>query len=463
MAKLKDGSRIYGDATVDKTLTVGNITIAGNLVVQGTTTSIDTTVTRVEDPIFELGGGEAGAALTNNDGKERGILMHYYDGAVKDAFMGWHTSNAQFEFGAVATETSGNIAVGTYGNVKAGVFFGDGGGLSNIIGGNVSGDVAGANYANYAGTVTSSAQSNITSVGTLTSLTVSGTSNVAAISSNGAITTSGSITANGASSNLTIGTAAANNSVANIYGDLNVTGNLNGTFTGTIGAKGSNTHIQFNDAGQQNATAGFTFNKTSNTVTIANIVLAGDTGTANILGDINLTGTNQTVAGANIKIDATTKLELEGGSANITLDASNVKLATSGGTANLDNTGKLTVSGAADFAGGNFTVTTAGNIDAKRGDFTSIKNTGLTDNQLVFTTGNVLGGNAGLTYASNTLSANNFATTNANITGNITTKYNTGKLLTTDVGGNLIESSVSFASNELTVANAIIIHWWRKW
>ena len=117
MAKLKDGTRVYGDATVDQTLTVGNISITGNLIVQGSTTSIDSTVTRVEDPIFELGGGANGAALTNNDAKERGILMHYFDGGAVDAFMGWHTSNGQFEFGSVATESSGNITVGTHGNL----------------------------------------------------------------------------------------------------------------------------------------------------------------------------------------------------------------------------------------------------------------------------------------------------------------------------------------------------------
>ena len=45
--------------------------------------------------------------------------------------------------------------------------------------GNFSGTIANANYSNYTGTVINATQSNITSVGTLTTLNVSGTSNVA--------------------------------------------------------------------------------------------------------------------------------------------------------------------------------------------------------------------------------------------------------------------------------------------
>ena len=76
MAKLKDGTRVYGDATIEKTLSVGNITISGNLVVTGTTTSVNSTVTQLQDPIFEIGAGANGAALNSQDDKERGILMH---------------------------------------------------------------------------------------------------------------------------------------------------------------------------------------------------------------------------------------------------------------------------------------------------------------------------------------------------------------------------------------------------
>jgi len=77
---------------------------------------------------------------------------------------------------------------------NTGLFTGDGGGLSNVAGGNVTGEVsfaatanavAGANVSGQvanalvSGTVYTAAQPNITSVGTLTSVEVSGTANVA--------------------------------------------------------------------------------------------------------------------------------------------------------------------------------------------------------------------------------------------------------------------------------------------
>jgi hypothetical protein len=456
MAKLKDGTTVFGDATVQKTLTVGNIAITGNLIVQGTTTTVDTNATTIKDPVITLGGTANGGPAVN-DGKERGLILKYNDGAAKNGFIGWDHVNSQFAMASTTTFDSANNTVGinTYGDLKAGTFYGDGGGLSNIVGANVTGNVAAANYSNYAGTVTGSSQSNITSVGTLTSLTVSGTSNVAAISSNGAITTSGSITANGSSSNLTIGTISTNNSVANIYGDLNVTGSLNGRFTGTIGAKGANTQIQFNDAGNQNATGGFTFTKTSNTVGIANITIAGDTGNLTFTNAANISSTN------NVNVKSTSgAINLNADSKNFTVDASGLSY---NNKFNVDSNGNLTAYGFANIganikaAGGNFTVDIVGNVDAKRGNFTSLKDTGLTDNQLLFTTSSVLGGSSGLTYASNTLNANNFATTDANIQGNITTSNKSGNLLVANSStGNIEDSNVSMSGGQLTVTNANI-------
>lgn len=72
--------------------------------------------------------------------------------------------------------TSGNANLGN--TVTANYFIGSGNNLSNIQGGNVSGTVANSNFAGYAGTVTSSAQGNITSLGTLTGLAVSGNATV---------------------------------------------------------------------------------------------------------------------------------------------------------------------------------------------------------------------------------------------------------------------------------------------
>jgi hypothetical protein len=91
------------------------------------------------------------------------------------------TTAAQPNITSVGTLTSlgvsGNI---TAANITAntGVFTGNGSGLSAIAGANVTGTVASATAATTAGTVTTAAQPNITSVGTLTSLAVTGNANV---------------------------------------------------------------------------------------------------------------------------------------------------------------------------------------------------------------------------------------------------------------------------------------------
>jgi hypothetical protein len=203
----------------------GNALVNGNLIVDGTTTYVNTTNLLVQDPIIEQGGGANGAALTTNDGKDRGIVLHYYSGATIDAFMGWDNSNAEFSFGSnvsmsgeVATfNTLGNIRSGnaSLGNLATASFFsGSGNLLSNIqgsnvtgavayattanavsgsnvsgevafaatansvAGGNVTGTVSSATTATTAATVTTAAQPNITSVGTLTGLTVGPNSSI---------------------------------------------------------------------------------------------------------------------------------------------------------------------------------------------------------------------------------------------------------------------------------------------
>jgi hypothetical protein len=87
---------------------------------------------------------------------------------------------------SVANAAQPNItSVGTLtllnvnGNITSdtGIFIGNGSGLTQLTGSNISGEVANAAYANTAGTagtVTTAEQSNITSVGTLTALSVTG-------------------------------------------------------------------------------------------------------------------------------------------------------------------------------------------------------------------------------------------------------------------------------------------------
>jgi len=90
--------------------------------------------------------------------------------------------------GNITTATQSNIttvgtltSVNSSGNVTApnvvantGAFYGNGAGLTNISGANVNGVVSNANAATYSSIVLGSSQTNITSLGTLSSLNVSG-------------------------------------------------------------------------------------------------------------------------------------------------------------------------------------------------------------------------------------------------------------------------------------------------
>lgn len=101
--------------------------------------------------------------------------------------------------------TGGNINTGgvvsATGSVTGSQFNGSGAGLSSIPGANVLGAVANATYATNSGTVTTAAQGNITSVGTLTSLGVTGNItggniNVAGMSLSGNVVSAINTTAN---------------------------------------------------------------------------------------------------------------------------------------------------------------------------------------------------------------------------------------------------------------------------
>ena len=101
-------------------VTIGDtLTITGNLVVQGTTTTVNTATSTLQDPIFQLGRGADNAALSEDDGKDRGLDMFYYDGSEKQAFMGWDNSASSFIFVPDATNTA-EVISGSAGKITVG-------------------------------------------------------------------------------------------------------------------------------------------------------------------------------------------------------------------------------------------------------------------------------------------------------------------------------------------------------
>ena len=222
-------------------LTIQNdLDVKGNLTVDGTVSYLNTTTTSIVDPIIYQGGGANGAALTSNDNKDRGSLLHYYTTQPVDAFMGWKSANSEFIFASNVSAVSDVVTVNTLANIRANV--------ANVNSISFSSNVSGGNLvsANYiSGTLDSLSNSqpnlvtasNLTSIGTLSSLTVQGTSNLNDVG-NVKITggMSGQILTTDGTGNLafeTISTSGLNNGSSNINIlssgniDFNVSGNSN--------------------------------------------------------------------------------------------------------------------------------------------------------------------------------------------------------------------------------------------
>lgn len=98
-----------GDVTFSQ-----DISIAGNLTVNGTTTTVNSTVVAIEDPIIILGSGSP----TTDDNKDRGISFNYFSGTAKQGFFGFDDSSGKFTFIPDATITS-EVVSGTAGTIVA--------------------------------------------------------------------------------------------------------------------------------------------------------------------------------------------------------------------------------------------------------------------------------------------------------------------------------------------------------
>ena len=106
------GTVTYGIVS-NPTLT-GNVTISGNLEVQGTTTTVDSTVVTIDDPVFTLGGD---TAPSSDDNKDRGIEFRYYNGSAKVGFFGMDDTDQVFRYIPDATNTS-EVFSGSVGNAE---------------------------------------------------------------------------------------------------------------------------------------------------------------------------------------------------------------------------------------------------------------------------------------------------------------------------------------------------------
>jgi len=149
------GTGITIGHSTSETTVADNLTVTGNLKVNGDTVTQNVSTMTVNDPIISLQTADDGANLGSDTNKDVGLAMFYHTGsAAKTAFLGWDDSAGKLTFVPDASISS-EVVSGSVGTIVAD--------LEGDVTGNVSGTAA---------TVTGAAQSNITSLGTLTTLTV---------------------------------------------------------------------------------------------------------------------------------------------------------------------------------------------------------------------------------------------------------------------------------------------------
>ena len=252
---------VRGDTTMQ-----GNATISGNLTVSGNTTYINVTNLDIKDPLISLGGSGSGANATTYDGKDRGMILRNAlpnNDPINEALI-WKTGSNEFQaISQIDSITNEVVTASAYANFRA----------ANFIG-------------NLSGTIFTSSQPYITSIGNLVNANIDGNFSV------GLKTTTGSLVAGGLTYPVIDGTSAQ---VLSTYGN----GNL---YWATISTSSLS-------------------NGTSNIIvyTSGNVTVSS-AGNANVL---TVTG-NSVIANANVSI---TNGELTVGNANInvlTLPAYNI-------------------------------------------------------------------------------------------------------------------------------------------
>lgn len=123
-------------ATIDSSgniIASQNLTIAGNLFVNGSTTQVNTTTLTVEDSLIEVGlvGGSAPGSDLN---KDLGLLLNYYTDSAKKAAVYWDDSAARIALASEVTESSSVLTANAYAALEIGsLWVNDCAGQSQVI------------------------------------------------------------------------------------------------------------------------------------------------------------------------------------------------------------------------------------------------------------------------------------------------------------------------------------------
>tara|TARA_B110000858_G_scaffold26876_1_gene28085 strand:+ start:640 stop:2355 length:1716 start_codon:yes stop_codon:yes gene_type:complete len=125
------GDTITVGIVANPTLT-GNVIVSGNLTVQGTQTSVESTVITLDDPVIMLADNSAVAA----DALDRGVGFKWGNGSVvKDGFFGLDRTTLRFVFkpdDSLEADASDENYVAPWGDAEFGNIYGTGADLGNI-------------------------------------------------------------------------------------------------------------------------------------------------------------------------------------------------------------------------------------------------------------------------------------------------------------------------------------------
>jgi hypothetical protein len=240
--------------------TTGNVT-TGNLTVNGNITYVNSNVVTINDKFINVANNAATSGAANGGGLGVGPVDAEYATLI-------------FNNGTTAWNT--NIPLSVNGNVAGSYFVGNGSALTSITGANVTGNVANATYAVSAGSagsavtaeqVTFAVQANITGVGTLGNLSVSGNTTVGNLSTGGFVSATGNVTGN-----VFIGNGSQLTGITSSYGNANVVANLAALGSNPVSTTGNVTSGNLNAAGLSlSSNVVSALNSTANITTTANI------------------------------------------------------------------------------------------------------------------------------------------------------------------------------------------------
>ena len=121
--KAKDGTAAI--TITDSTGAVAlsqNLTVAGNLIVNGSTTQVNTAVTTIEDQLLDLGMVDGSAPSSDLD-KDIGVLFNYYSGSAKKAAVFWDDSTSRIVAASVVSESGGVLTTTTCADFEIGSLY----------------------------------------------------------------------------------------------------------------------------------------------------------------------------------------------------------------------------------------------------------------------------------------------------------------------------------------------------